>query len=176
MNTLKKYAKRYLIDAMGSMALGLFASLLIGTIFKALGMIPKLEFLAEIGGFASAMAGPAMAVAIAYSLKSDPLVMFSAATVGYAAHALGQAGGPLAVLVIAIVAVEIGSLVSKKTKIDIIVTPFTTIHLSHYSHYLLVLVVVLTEYDITALLYHPRVKEYSQQIQHHLLHVSNPYP
>ena len=127
MNTLKKYAKRYLIDAMGSMALGLFASLLIGTIFKALGMIPKLEFLAEIGGFASAMAGPAMAVAIAYSLKSDPLVMFSAATVGYAANALGQAGGPLAVLVIAIVAVEIGSLVSKKTKIDIIVTPFTTI-------------------------------------------------
>ena len=55
---------------MGSMALGLFASLLIGTIFKALGMIPNMDFLVEIGNFASAMAGPAMAVAIAYSLKA----------------------------------------------------------------------------------------------------------
>ena len=127
MNTLKKYAKRYLIDAMGSMALGLFASLLIGTIFKALGMIPGFEFFIQIGDFASAMAGPAMAVAIAYSLKSDPLVMFTSAAVGYAANSLGKAGGPLAVLIIAIVAVEIGSLVSKKTKVDIIVTPFVTL-------------------------------------------------
>ena len=127
MNVIKKYAKRYLIDAMGSMALGLFASLLIGTIFKALGMIPGVEFLVQIGDFASAMAGPAMAVAIAYSLKADPLVMFSAAAVGYAANSLGKAGGPLAVLIIAIIAVELGSLVSKKTKVDIIVTPFTTV-------------------------------------------------
>ena len=112
---------------MGSMALGLFASLLIGTIFKALGMIPNMDFLVEIGNFASAMAGPAMAVAIAYSLKADPLVMFSAATVGYAANALGKAGGPLAVLIIAIIAVEVGAFVSKKTKVDIIVTPFVTI-------------------------------------------------
>ena len=127
MKTLKKYFKRYLVDAMGSMALGLFASLLIGTIFKALGMIPHFEFLDDIGSFAQSMSGPAMAVAIAYSLKAHPLVMFSAATVGYAANSLGKAGGPLAVLVITIVAVELGSLVSKKTKIDIIVTPFTTI-------------------------------------------------
>ena len=127
MGTLKKYLKRYLIDAMGSMALGLFASLLIGTIFTALGMIPHLEFLADIGKFAQSMAGPAMAVAIAYSLKAHPLVMFSAATVGYAANSLGKAGGPLAVLMITIIAVEIGSLVSKKTKIDIVVTPLVTI-------------------------------------------------
>lgn len=127
MNILKKLAKRYLIDAMGSMALGLFASLLIGTIFKALGMIPNFDFFAQIGQFASSMAGPAMAVAIAYSLKADPLVMFTSAAVGYAANDLGKAGGPLAVLIIAIVAVEIGSLVSKKTKIDIIVTPFVTL-------------------------------------------------
>ena len=53
METIKKYLKRYFIDAMGAMALGLFASLLIGTIFKALGMIPHLEFLAEIGGYPS---------------------------------------------------------------------------------------------------------------------------
>ena len=64
--TLKKYLNRYFVDAMGSMAQGLFASLLIGTIFKALGMIPHLEILAQIGGFAQAMAGPAMAAAIAY--------------------------------------------------------------------------------------------------------------
>ena len=127
MELIKKYFKRYLIDAMGSMAQGLFASLLIGTIFKALGMIPGLSFFDSVGAFAQAMAGPAMAVAIAISLKAAPLVVFSAATVGYAANSLGGAGGPLAVLVVAIVAVEIGSLVSKKTKVDIVVTPFVTV-------------------------------------------------
>lgn len=127
METLKKYLKRYFIDAMGAMALGLFASLLIGTIFKAIGMIPHLEFFATIGGYAQAMAGASMAAAIAFSLKAHPLVMFSAASVGYAANALGGAGGPLAVFFIAIVAVEIGMLVSKKTKVDIVVTPFVTV-------------------------------------------------
>ncbi len=124
---LKALGKKYFIDAMGSMALGLFASLLIGTIFKALGMIPKLEFFSTIGGYAQAMAGPAMAMAIAYSLKAHPLVIFSSAAVGYSSNLLGGAGGPLAVFFIAIIAVEIGMLVSKKTKIDIIVTPFVTI-------------------------------------------------
>ncbi len=127
MNNVKKYLKRYFIDAMGSMAAGLFASLLIGTIFKALGMIPYLGILAEIGTFAQAMAGPTMAAAIAYALKAHPLVVFSSAAVGYAANALGGAGGPLAVFFIAIIAAEIGMLVSKKTKVDIIVTPFVTI-------------------------------------------------
>lgn len=127
METVKKYLKRYFIDAMGAMALGLFASLLIGTIFKAIGMIPHLEFMDQIGAFAQAMAGPTMAAAIAYSLKSHPLVVFSAASVGYAANSLGGAGGPLAVFFIAIIAVEVGMLVSKKTKVDIIVTPFVTV-------------------------------------------------
>ena len=127
METLKKLFKRYFIDAMGAMAQGLFASLLIGTIFKALGMIPHLEILADIGSYAQAMAGPAMGAAIAYSLKAHPLVIFSAAAVGYAANALGAAGGPLAVFFIAIAAVEVGMLVSKKTKVDILVTPFVTI-------------------------------------------------
>ncbi|MBQ7780080.1 MAG: PTS sugar transporter subunit IIC [Clostridia bacterium] len=127
MKMVKKILKRYFIDAMGAMAQGLFASLLIGTIFKVLGMIPKLEFLIKIGDYAQAMAGPAMAAAIAYSLKAHPLVIFSAAAVGHAANALGGAGGPLAVFFIAIAAVEVGMLVSKKTKVDIIVTPFTTI-------------------------------------------------
>ena len=127
MEILNKYLKRYFIDAMGAMALGLFASLLIGTIFKALGMIPHLELMATIGGYAQAMAGPVMAAAIAYSLKAHPLVIFSAAAIGNAANTLGGAGGPLAVFFIAIIAVEIGMLVSKKTKIDIIVTPFVTV-------------------------------------------------
>lgn len=126
-STLKKYSKRYFIDAMGAMALGLFASLLIGTIFKALGMIPHCEFFATIGGYAQSVAGPAMAIAIANSLCRDPLVIFSSAAVGYAANYLGAAGGPLAVFFITIIAVECGRLVSKKTKVDIIVTPFVTI-------------------------------------------------
>ena len=125
--TLKSVLHRYFIKAMGSMAQGLFASLLIGTLFKALGMIPHLGILVNVGAFAQAMAGPAMAVAIACSLDAHPLVMFSAAAVGHAANSLGGAGGPLAVFFIAIVAVEIGMLVSKKTKVDIIVTPFVTI-------------------------------------------------
>jgi len=127
MERVKKLLHRYFIQAMGAMALGLFASLLIGTIFTALGMIPHCAFLADIGKFAQAMAGPAMAAAIAYSLKADPLVVFSAAAVGNAANTLGGAGGPLAVFFIAIAAVECGMLVSKKTKVDILVTPFTTV-------------------------------------------------
>ncbi|MBQ9117486.1 MAG: PTS sugar transporter subunit IIC, partial [Clostridia bacterium] len=119
--------KRYGIDAMGSMALGLFGSLLIGTIFKAIGLIPFLSVFAQIGGYAQAVAGPAMAVAIAYALKAPPLVLFSASAVGYAANTLGGAGGPLAVLVIAIIATELGKMVSKETKVDIIVTPFVTV-------------------------------------------------
>lgn len=126
-DTVKKYSKRYFIDAMGAMALGLFASLLIGTIFKALGMIPHCGFLAQIGGYAQSVAGPAMAIAVAYTLCKDPLVIFSSAAVGFAANSLGGAGGPLAVLFITIVAAECGRLVSKKTKVDIIVTPFVTI-------------------------------------------------
>ena len=125
--TLKKYLHRYFIEAMGAMAQGLFASLLIGTIFNAIGMIPGLDFMAKIGGFAQAMAGPVMAAAIAYSLKASPLVIFSAAAVGYAANSLAGAGGPLAVFIIAIIAVEAGMLVSKKTKVDIVVTPFVTV-------------------------------------------------
>ena len=68
-NTLRKYGKRYLIDAMGAMAQGLFASLLIGTLLKTLGQQLGVDFLAAIGGeYASAMAGPAMACAIGYAL------------------------------------------------------------------------------------------------------------
>ncbi len=120
-------AKRYGIDAMGAMAQGLFASLLIGTIIATLGQQFHIPVLEEIGNFAKAVDGPAMAVSIGYALQAPQLVLFSLLTVGSAADALGGAGGPLAVLIIAIIAAECGKLVSKETKIDILVTPFVTI-------------------------------------------------
>ena len=97
---VQHFCKRYFIDAMGAMAQGLFASLLIGTIFKALGMIPGLSVLTQIGTGAQAIAGPAMAVAIAWSLGAHSLVIYTCAAVGWLANSLGGAGGPLAVLVI----------------------------------------------------------------------------
>ena len=127
--------RRYGIDALGAMAQGLFCSLLIGTIVKTLGEQAGLPFLVEVGGFASAMSGAAMAIAIGWALKAPPLVLFSLATVGYAANELGSttlsggrgAGGPLAVLFIAIIAAEFGKAVSRETRVDILVTPLVTI-------------------------------------------------
>ena len=120
-------AKRYGIDALGAMAQGLFCSLLIGTIIRTLGSQTGLTFLTDIGTYAMAVSGPAMAVAIGYALKADPMVLFSLAAVGYAANAEGGAGGPLAVLLIAIISAECGKAFSKETKIDILVTPGVTI-------------------------------------------------
>ena len=130
--------KRYGIDALGAMAQGLFCTLLIGTILNTLGNQFGVPFLKAVvatvngtdytvGGLASAMAGPAMAVAIGYALKAPQLVLFSLITVGFAANALGGAGGPLAVYFIAVIATELGKVVSKETKIDILVTPLVTI-------------------------------------------------
>ena len=128
-------ARRYGIDALGAMAQGLFCSLLIGTIVKTVGQQLNMPFLVQAGGYCSAMSGPAMAVAIGYALQAPPLVLFSLATVGYAANALGSttlsgaagAGGPLAVFLMAIIAAEVGKAVSKETKVDILVTPLATI-------------------------------------------------
>lgn len=119
--------KRYFIDAMGSMASGLFASLLVGTILSTLGTQLGVQILIDMGTYAKGVAGPAMAVSIAYALKAPNLVLFSMLAVGSAANTLGGAGGPLAVLLIAIIATELGKMVSKETKIDILVTPIVTI-------------------------------------------------
>ena len=131
--------KRYGIDALGAMAQGLFCSLLIGTILNTLGTQFHIGFLTNpvlvvsettsytVGGLAMAMTGPAMAVAIGYALKAPPLVLFSLVTVGFAANGLGGAGGPLAVLVVAIIAAEFGKAVAGETKVDILVTPLVTI-------------------------------------------------
>lgn len=131
-------AKRYGIDALGAMAQGLFCSLLIGTIINTIGTQFHIAALTAtvatigdasytVGGLASAMSGPAMAIAIGYALQAPPLVLFSLATVGFASNALGGAGGPLAVLFVAIIACEFGKAVSKETKVDILVTPLVTI-------------------------------------------------
>lgn len=119
--------KRYGVDCLGAMAQGLFCSLLIGTIIKTLGQQTGMEYLVTIGTYAANMAGPAMAISIGFALQAPPLVLFSLAAVGGAANELGGAGGPLAVLIIAILAAESGKIVSKETKVDILVTPFVTI-------------------------------------------------
>ncbi len=148
--------KRYGIDAMGAMALGLFASLLIGTIIKtvaenvssqelmtalsalsgaelsskvaALGQLDQFCWILwQIGNYAVAVTGAAMAISIGNALQAPPLVLFSLCAVGQATNTLGGSGGPLAVLFVAIIACEVGKLVSKETKIDIIVTPAVTI-------------------------------------------------
>ena len=119
--------KRYGIDALSAMAQGLFCSLLIGTIIKTVGAQANIAWLTDMGAFAMAMSGPAMAVAIGYALKSPNLVLFSLAAVGHAPNTLGGAGGPLAVLIVAIIAAEVGKMVSKETKIDMLVTPLVTI-------------------------------------------------
>lgn len=120
-------AKRYGIDALGAMAQGLFCSLLIGTIINTIGTQLNIPYLNTVGGYAAAMSGPAMAAAIGYALHCPPLVLFSLIAVGNSANSLGGAGGPLAVLLIAIIAAEFGKAVSKETKIDILVTPLVTI-------------------------------------------------
>lgn len=130
--------ERYLIDAMGAMAQGLFCSLLIGTIINAIGLLFDISELKTVvatvggvkytvGGLAMAMSGPAMAVAIGRALHCPPLVLYSLLTIGFATNALGGAGGPLAVLFVAIVTSEIGKLVAGETKVDILVTPLVTI-------------------------------------------------
>lgn len=149
--------QRYGIQAMGAMALGLFASLLIGTIIKTVAeqiYTPPVLFSAmlklsgddlaaavaglstfgnfawilyQIGNYATAVTGAAMAIAIGQSLQAPPLVLFSLAAVGQATNAMGGSGGPLAVFFCATIACEVGKLVSKETKIDILVTPAVTV-------------------------------------------------
>ena len=134
-------AKRYFIDGMSAMAQGLFCTLLVGTILNTIGQQFHIGFLNAIivtigkgdgavgytiGGLCSAMVGPAMAVAIGSALQAPPLVLYSLIGVGFATNYMGGAGGPLAVFFVAIIAAEIGKLVSKETKIDILVTPIVT--------------------------------------------------
>lgn len=129
----------YFVDAMGAMALGLFATLLIGTIFGTIGSyIPEgnivREFFDNLKIYSQGATGIVLGIAIANALKAPPLVMFSAGVVGMCANALplsynGEVitAGPAGAFFCALVAVEIGKLVSKTTKVDIIVTPAVTV-------------------------------------------------
>lgn len=130
--------KVYFVKAMGAMALGLFASLLIGTIFNTLGKYLGVALLSEIGSYASAVTGAAIGVAIANSLEAPPLVLISAAAVGFAGNGIGGTfiiagaekaitAGPAGAFFAVLIAVELGKLVSKETKVDILVTPTVTI-------------------------------------------------
>lgn len=116
--------KTYLIDAMGAMAFGLFASLLIGTIFGTLGEKTQIALFNTIAEYCKSATGAALGVSIAYALHAPQLVLFSAATVGIAGNALG---GPVGALVSTVIATELGKLVSKETRVDILVTPGITI-------------------------------------------------
>ena len=135
-------ARRYGIEALGAMAQGLFCTLLVGTILNTIGQQFGIGFLKAvivtigsgegavsytIGGLASAMVGPGIALAIGYALQCPPMVLFSLIPVGFAANFMGGAGGPLAVYFVAIFAAECGKIVSKETKVDILVTPIVTI-------------------------------------------------
>lgn len=124
---IKKYLKRYFVDAMSYMALGLFSSLIVGLIISQLSKIPHLEILASFSGVLSAsspVVGGAIGAAIAYGLKSKPLVIFSCVAVGAFGYELG---GPVGAYVSSVIANEIAGLVAGKTKIDIVITPIVAI-------------------------------------------------
>ncbi|MHB0777524.1 PTS transporter subunit IIC [Halomonas sp. WWR20] len=114
----------YFITCLSHMALGLFASLIIGLILKTLGTQLGIDFLAEMGQLAITLMGPAIGVAVAYALQAPPLVLFSALVSGAAGATLG---GPAGAFVAALASAEIGKLVSKETPVDILATPLVTI-------------------------------------------------
>ena len=121
---------RIVIKGLSGMAAGLFASLLIGTILGTLGtFIPGAAgaFLADVSAQTKVVQGAAMAMAIGYAVKADPYILYSLATVGLVANSLGGAGGPLAVYFVSMVAIFFGKLVSKRTPVDLIVTPTVVI-------------------------------------------------
>ena len=133
-------AKRYLQEALSAMALGLFASLLIGVIFDTLGVQTAnlfgenmiSSFLIEVGAQAKAYMGGAIGIAVAWSLKAPPLVLFASVVTGMmgatmTGFGIAVAGGPAGAFIAVALGVEFGKMVSKETKIDIIVTPAVTL-------------------------------------------------
>ncbi len=127
MKTVKKYLKRYFVDAMSAMALGLFASLIVGLIISQISKISFLSFLADYTSVLSAsspVVGGAIGCAVAWGLKHKPLVIFSCVAVGAYGYA---AGGPAGAFIATVVAAELTGLIAGKTKIDIVVTPIVAI-------------------------------------------------
>ena len=124
---MKKFFKKYIIDALSHMAMGLFCSLILGLIIGQIAKIPGLDFLsfiAEALASDSPLVGACIGLAIAYGLSCAPLVMISSAVTG----ALGyQFGGPVGAYVTVIIGTVLGNLISKRTPVDIILTPLVTI-------------------------------------------------
>ena len=121
-----KWFKTYIVDALSFMAMGLFCSLILGLIIKQIALIPGLDFLVDIAALlqSAPVVGGSIGLAIALGLKRDALVTISAVAVG----ALGyQFGGPVGAYLASIVGVEAGSLVSKRTPVDIILTPLMAV-------------------------------------------------
>ncbi|MBQ8840672.1 MAG: PTS sugar transporter subunit IIC [Clostridia bacterium] len=160
MTKVKEYLNKYFVTAMGAMAQGLFATLLIGTIIKTIGQYTGLDFLVSVASFASGATGMAIGVAIAISLKADMLVVLSSAVVGSMGNAIGAvinsglisewavssktgaegvfySAGPAGAFFAVIIACEVAKLVSKKTKVDILVTPIVTILVGFVASWLL---------------------------------------
>ncbi|MBQ1272808.1 MAG: PTS sugar transporter subunit IIC [Clostridia bacterium] len=126
MNAIKKILKRYFVDALGAMALGLFSSLIIGLIISQFAKIPGLSVLNDVAAVVKNdyVVGAAIGVAVAWGLKVKPLTMFSAAAVGAVGYVFG---GPVGAFVAAVVGAEIGNILAGKTKVDIVITPLITI-------------------------------------------------
>ncbi len=126
MDAIKKILKRYFVDALGAMALGLFSSLILGLILSQVAKIPGLTVLNDIASVVKSdgVVGAAIGVAVAWGLKVKPLTMFSSAAVGAVAYV---AGGPVGAFVAAVVGAELGNILAGKTKMDIVITPLITI-------------------------------------------------
>lgn len=124
---MKKFFKKYIIDALSHMAMGLFCSLILGLIIGQIAKIPGLGFLnfiAEALASDSPLVGACIGLSIAYGLSCVPLVMISSAITG----ALGYLfGGPVGAYLAVIIGTVLGNLISKKTPVDIILTPLATI-------------------------------------------------
>lgn len=131
-NFIIRLLRRWFLDALSAMALGLFASLLIGTILRQVGLWTGFGLLGSIATFAThpLVVGAAIGAAIAYGLKVKPLAIFSAAVTGAIGYAsfradgtVGTGGGPVGAYLAAIAGAEIGNLVAGRTKLDILLVP-----------------------------------------------------
>lgn len=142
---IKISVKRYAIEALGAMSLGLFSSLIIGLIIKVIGDYSHIPIITEVGLKAMSVVGAAIGISVAYGLQAPPLVLFSSAAVGMAGNEFGSIAGAF---VSSVIGAEFGKMISKETKVDIIVTPLFTIVIGvviakligHYVNYLMIFI------------------------------------
>lgn len=139
----RKHLSKYLIDGLSGMALGLFATLIVGLIIKQIGLLTGLSFLVWMGTMASVLTGPGIGIGVAHKFKAPALTIYASAVSafigGYAKAILSGAsfdgsrvvlmgpGEPLGAFIAAVVGIEVGRLVAGKTKLDILITPMTVI-------------------------------------------------